>query len=154
MRFKWKLEETFWNLEKTFSHPPTLFSLQEWGKGVSCNKNSLPTYFCYMIQRYMFHVQNNSTCYTINGTTILSGTTAGSQQQKGSCQIHPRTSLQKKTIRKPYKEIVEAAMSLSTPAKSADTVPEISTRIGVVLANGRPTSTYLAAMTCLTSSRY
>ena len=60
----------------------------------------------------------------------------------------------KKTIRKPYNEIVEAAMSLSTPAKSADTVPEISTRIGVVLANGRPTSTYLAAMTCLTSSKY
>jgi hypothetical protein len=64
------------------------------------------------------------------------------------------SAYKKKTIRKPYNEIVEAAMSLSTPAKSADTVPEISTRIGVVLANGRPTSTYLAAMTCLTSSKY
>jgi hypothetical protein len=55
-----------------------------------------------MIQRYMFHVQNNSTCYTINGTTILSGTTAGSQQQKGSCQIDPGTSLQKN-----YKETLK-----------------------------------------------
>jgi len=144
MRFKWKLEETFWKLKETFSHPPTLFSLQEWGKGVSCNKNSLPTYFCYMIQRYMFHVQNNSTCYTINGTTILSGTTAGSQQQKGFCQIQPRTRLQKnyKETLQPYNEIVEAATSFSTPAKSACTVPEIiSTRIGVAIASSRPTST-------------
>jgi hypothetical protein len=61
----------------------------------------------------------------------------------------------KKTIRKPYNEIVEAATSFSTPAKSACTVPGIiSARIGVVLANGRPTPTYLAAMTCLTSSKY
>jgi hypothetical protein len=44
----------------------------------------------------------------------------------------------------PYNEIVEAATSFSTPAKSACTVPGIiSARIGVVLANGRPTSTYL-----------
>jgi hypothetical protein len=47
-----------------------------------------------------------------------------------------------KTIRKPYNEIVEAAMSFSTPAKSACTVPEIiSARIGVAIASSRPTST-------------
>jgi hypothetical protein len=57
--------------------------------------------------------------------------------------------------KKPYNDIVEATMSFSTPAKSACTVPEIiSARIGVAIASSRPTSTYLAAMTFLTSSKY
>jgi len=46
-------------------------------------------------------------------------------------------------------------MSFSTPAKSACTVPEIiSARIGVTIVSSRSTSTYLAAMTFLTSSKY
>jgi hypothetical protein len=50
---------------------------------------------------------------------------------------------------------MEAAMSFSTPAKSAFTVLEIiSARIGMAIAISRPTSTYLADMTFLTSSKY